>query len=103
MLMMSISEERVRERAYFIWEREGRPHGKELEHWNAALRELEAETAKAADPPLENGSADAARAKPSRKGRIRAMVARARDALEAGSAPDPAPKKRRRTPKTTDA
>jgi len=30
-------------------------------------------------------------------------VARARDALEAGSAPDPAPKKRRRTPKTTDA
>ena len=25
--------ERIRERAYFIWESRGRPHGQDLEHW----------------------------------------------------------------------
>lgn len=27
-------------RAYHIWEREGRPHGRDLDHWLAAEREL---------------------------------------------------------------
>jgi hypothetical protein len=31
---------RVRLRAYLIWEREGRPEGKEVEHWLAAEREI---------------------------------------------------------------
>jgi hypothetical protein len=26
-------EQRVRERAYAIWEREGRPFGREIDHW----------------------------------------------------------------------
>jgi general stress protein YciG len=34
---------RVRMRAYLIWEREGRPEGKELEHWLAAEREISKE------------------------------------------------------------
>ena len=39
--MMTIDNEaEVRERAYYIWEREGRPQGQELQHWQAALREL---------------------------------------------------------------
>ena len=39
--MMTIDNEaKVRERAYYIWEREGRPQGQELQHWQAALREL---------------------------------------------------------------
>lgn len=34
----------TRERAYRIWEREGRPHGRALDHWIAAEAELASET-----------------------------------------------------------
>jgi hypothetical protein len=36
-------DERVRVRAYMIWEAEGRPDGKHLEHWDQAEREIAAE------------------------------------------------------------
>lgn len=36
-------EHRVRERAYTIWEREGRLDGKEHEHWLRAEAEIAAE------------------------------------------------------------
>ena len=36
-------ERRVRERAYAIWEQEGRPHGKDREHWERAKRQLAVE------------------------------------------------------------
>ncbi|NFV81115.1 DUF2934 domain-containing protein [Magnetospirillum aberrantis SpK] len=29
----------IRERAYFIWESRGRPHGQDLEHWLMAEME----------------------------------------------------------------
>jgi DUF2934 family protein len=29
----------IRERAYFIWENEGRPYGRALEHWQRASAE----------------------------------------------------------------
>ena len=32
--------ERIRELAHHIWEREGRPEGREVEHWIAAEREI---------------------------------------------------------------
>lgn len=35
--------ERIRQRAHEIWEREGRPHGLEQEHWDRATREIDAE------------------------------------------------------------
>lgn len=35
-----LNEQSVRERAYFIWEREGKPHGRDCEHWTRAEREL---------------------------------------------------------------
>jgi hypothetical protein len=38
-----IPEEAIRLRSYLIWEREGRPDGKALEHWLVATIELEAE------------------------------------------------------------
>jgi hypothetical protein len=38
------SEKRIRERAYAIWEQEGRPEGKELEHYLRAKRMLEDES-----------------------------------------------------------
>ena len=33
-------EGRIRERAHAIWEAEGRPEGREQEHWQRACREL---------------------------------------------------------------
>lgn len=40
---MMISEDRIRERAHAIWEREGRPEGMEAEHWARARQECAAE------------------------------------------------------------
>jgi len=36
-------DDRIRRRAHEIWEREGRPHGKDAEHWERAQREVDAE------------------------------------------------------------
>jgi hypothetical protein len=40
--MMGWHRQRVRERAYAIWEAEGRPHGNDLAHWFQAEAELRA-------------------------------------------------------------
>lgn len=39
----NLDEERVRQRAHLIWEREGRPDGRQEAHWRAAREELERE------------------------------------------------------------
>ena len=31
---------KIEQRAYEIWEREGRPHGMALEHWHQAVAEI---------------------------------------------------------------
>jgi len=38
--MTDRNEDHVRERAYAIWEEEGRPDGEDLRHWSAAEAEL---------------------------------------------------------------
>ena len=43
---MADLEERIRERAYAICESEGRPHGRDLEHWRRAAAELAEEERK---------------------------------------------------------
>jgi hypothetical protein len=43
--MGGVSDEAIRERAYQIWEREGRPQGRDFEHWVMAQVELAAQTA----------------------------------------------------------
>ncbi|TWS97336.1 DUF2934 domain-containing protein [Reyranella sp. CPCC 100927] len=35
-------EERIRQRAHEIWEMEGRPDGRDQEHWERAHREIDA-------------------------------------------------------------
>lgn len=49
------AEEAIRERAYAIWEEEGRPHGKDLDHWHRAAAEINAPASRpdgpAASPP----------------------------------------------------
>jgi len=37
-------QRRVEQRAYEIWEREGRPHGKHDEHWHQAAEEIARES-----------------------------------------------------------
>jgi Protein of unknown function (DUF2934) len=44
-------EQRVRARAYEIWEREGRPRGRDQDHWYQAERELAAEASDETEPP----------------------------------------------------
>ena len=36
-------QEEIRKRAHQIWEEEGRPEGKDSEHWDRAARELDAD------------------------------------------------------------
>ena len=38
--------QRIRERAYMIWERDGRPDGHALAHWVRAKQEVETEVAR---------------------------------------------------------
>jgi hypothetical protein len=38
-----VTADRIRRRAYEIWEREGRPHGREAEHWRLACEEIASE------------------------------------------------------------
>lgn len=39
----NIAESDIRTRSYLIWEREGRPEGRQLDHWLRAQAELKAE------------------------------------------------------------
>ena len=32
--------ERIRQRAYELWQQEGQPEGKQQEHWDQAVREI---------------------------------------------------------------
>ena len=44
-------QERIRRRAHAIWEREGRPHGRDQDHWRETESELAGEEAGAAPAP----------------------------------------------------
>jgi hypothetical protein len=39
-ILMSDKASRIQEHAYYLWEKAGRPHGQDLEHWLEAEREL---------------------------------------------------------------
>ncbi|WP_158914517.1 DUF2934 domain-containing protein [Caulobacter sp. S45] len=38
--MADVEHERIRNRAYEIWEQEGRPEGRDVDHWDKATRDL---------------------------------------------------------------
>jgi hypothetical protein len=42
-LVSTLDERLIRERAYGIWIEEGRPHGRDLAHWQRAHQELQRE------------------------------------------------------------
>ena len=46
------SEQILRDRAYFIWEREGRPSGRDHDHWYRAIREARRVAPRSDDEPV---------------------------------------------------
>ena len=53
--------DQLRNRAYQIWERKGRPQGRDLEHWLEAERELEADDNRDHRAEKEEAGLEAAR------------------------------------------
>ncbi len=47
--MFMDKEQRIRERAHRMWEDEGRPMGRDSEHWQRAMNEIEDELRKEAE------------------------------------------------------
>ncbi len=93
---MTDREDKIRQRAYSIWQEEGHPQGRADDHWHRAAREVEGVVAGDAGslpeivgaPSLELGEPEPAK-KPAPK--------RRKAAAEATTAPKRAPAKR--TPK----
>ncbi|MDH1631752.1 DUF2934 domain-containing protein [Pseudomonas mosselii] len=54
---MSVEEKRIREFAYQIWESEGKPEGREEEHWDKARKLAEAEALAPKAPPRKKAAA----------------------------------------------
>jgi len=63
-MQMANPEAAIRERAYAIWEEEGRPHGLDWDHWSRAKQELSGRASPAA---TRAASAAAVTARPARK------------------------------------
>lgn len=83
--MASGRDEEVRKRAHEIWEQEGRPHGKDAEHWDRAEREVMAATSgkKTAAPKKTAARAKSGAAKPAapkKNGATKAASSRTRKA-----------------------
>ena len=53
----------IEERAYAIWENEGKPHGRDVEHWLRAKAEAEAGVATNANRPAKPRQRSTAHAK----------------------------------------
>lgn len=60
--MTGDQEQRIRERAYQIWQLAGQPHGYDRQHWEQALSEIEAEGSGAGDTSAALPPADEAQA-----------------------------------------
>ena len=55
--------ELVRNRAYALWETEGRPHGRDAEHWRLCEEAIRADLTAAATPKLAKKAKPPARKK----------------------------------------
>ena len=70
--MAGHSDAHIAKRAYEIWEREGRPQGREQQHWDEAATEIDGEAPERPDAgPESPGNAKAARRSSSNGGRDR--------------------------------
>jgi Protein of unknown function (DUF2934) len=84
--------ERIRERAHQIWEREGRPEGRELEHWRQAEQEIADELRQSPDTEPDAAGRGAAREYDkatrdfSQRGKVESKAQEATNAIESGEA-----------------
>jgi hypothetical protein len=69
-------EERIRNRAYEIWELEGYPDGRDGEHWHQATRELADVAGKSAASANIKSAARAAGSRPAGSSKSRILRAR---------------------------
>lgn len=81
------SEEAIRIRSYQIWEREGKPQGRDGEHWTLARQELIAERIVAAAPAKRPTKATA-KGKP----KLTAKTSAAQKKIAKTTEPDATPK-----------
>ncbi|AWK87744.1 DUF2934 domain-containing protein [Azospirillum thermophilum] len=84
------NDPRVRARAYDIWEREGRPEGRHLDHWARAAREISAGEGDGYGPDDGIQVPDNASSRSLREA-AEALSAADRDASEAPASEAPAP------------
>lgn len=85
---MSDIEQRIRERAYLLWEQAGMPEGNGEQFWFAAAAEIETEVAPPAEPAVKTAPfAKAARAKPAAPGKTVRKPAGASSAARQAAAP----------------
>ncbi|MFE0016835.1 DUF2934 domain-containing protein [Mesorhizobium sp. NPDC059054] len=67
-------QERIRQRAHEIWEREGRPHGSHERHWHQAAGEIEAEESKGKQPARTAGAKPAKTVAPGKASKPKAAA-----------------------------
>ena len=60
------TEHAIRERAYYLWEQDGRPHGRDIEYWGRAAAEAEAR------PKRPKAAAAAAKPVPTKTAAVKA-------------------------------
>lgn len=67
-MQAALNEAAIRQRAYAIWEDEGRPHGRDWDHWLKASQEIRA------DIPETPAPVSAAEPRKPARRRIRAVL-----------------------------
>jgi hypothetical protein len=68
-MMQNVTQAEIERRAYGIWEHEGRPQGRELEHWLRAEREILTQVSTTRTPKVESGRVKLAAKRSSSAGR----------------------------------
>lgn len=95
-------ERRIRERAYEIWESEGRPESRSHDHWEQARAEFSEASAEAAQAPAASVVASAGEGDSEGQGtsaaRQPATKASRAGIGRAGAAKPPAPSRRKKPP-----
>jgi hypothetical protein len=89
--MNTAIEDRIRKRAYELWEAEGRPEGREVDHWLQAAQEVSeevsGETSAVARRPRTPRSASTAASPAARTPAAAAAAGRSRSRASKGTAP----------------
>lgn len=88
--MMEDRTRRIEERAHSLWEMEGRPHGRDAQHWQQAEREIDAEDAARASLTSADTATKGRKPKPKAAATKAIKTAQASQGPEAGPTVDAA-------------